>query len=192
MVSARRGMFDVDRASLFRPRPTYSLDAPSEEADDRAQEHFDNLVLSPDRVRVFDVSTRRFPFAVEVRARDFVIDGAPLSTTRIALGWDNASTFETAPQDLASGKRAFLTVNSRRGTMLEVWADSPVGSRAGIEDVRIVELDEADRIQQAEGAPKDPNDPLGLKDAGIGKLGVGLALLAVLGLVIYVGGIFRQ
>lgn len=191
MVAARRGMFDVDRASLFRPRPTYSLDTPSEEADDRAQEHFNNLVLAPDRVRVFDVQGRRFPLAVEVRARSFVIEGAPLSTTRVAIGWDNASTFESAPQEVGSGKRAFFRVNGQRGTFLEVWADSPVGSRAGIEDVRIVEAAEADRIEQAEGAPKDPNDPLGLKDAGIGKLGVGIALVAVAVIIIYVGNMFR-
>lgn len=155
--------------------------------NDRAQEHFGNLVDEPTLVRSFPVAKLPvFPIAVEIHSAGGVRLDA-LHGVRVALGWDGAQTFEAAPVKMGAGTVVTLEVDRPKGSTLEVWADasSPLETDAGeIDDVLVVSLAEG-RARARENADRPTlpaDDPFGLKG-----LGLGLALVAILGLAVWFG-----
>lgn len=152
--------------------------------DDRAQEHFGNLIDEPTLVRSFPIAKLpAFPIAVEIHSAGGVRVDA-LHGVRVALGWDGAQTFEAAPVKMGAGAVVTLEVDRPKGSILEVWADasSPLESDSGeIEDVLVLSLAEG-RQRAKEDADRptlDARDPLGVKMLGWGLVAVGLLGLAV-------------
>lgn len=176
--------------NTFRPATLEVDGARSLDGDpeDRAQAHFGNWIDEPTLVATYDVDKLpRFPIAVEVKTSGAIrVDF--LHGVRVAIGWDGAQVFDAAPIEIATGRSAALEVSAPRGKRLEVWADasSPLESDTSeIDSVQVLSLADARKREgdRADAPPTfDPKDPLGL-----GGLGIGLAVAAVLGLVIWFG-----
>lgn len=178
-----RNTFRPDQG--YVPQGARSLDG---DAEDRAQEHFGNLVDDPTLVARFEVAQLPAPpWSVEVKTTTGAARIGSLHPVRVAVGWDGAQVFEGAPVTLAANQTYSLEVSAPRGMVLEVWADagSWIESDASeIESVQVLPLStgRARARDRADAPPVDARDPLGLK-----TIGVAVALAAVLGLAIWFG-----
>lgn len=176
--------------NTFRPASVEIDGARSLEGDpeDRAQAWFGNWIDEPTLIASYDVDKLpRFPIAVEVKASGG-LRVESLHGVRVAIGWDGAETFDAKPIAIKAGRSASLEVSSPKGRRLEVWADAtnPIESDSSeIESVQVLSLADArERERERADAPPvlDPKDPLGL-----GGLGIGLAVVGLLGLAIWFG-----